>query len=503
MNRSVLPVLLGGILAFAGSAHATEPLRYVQPPHEAPEHQTAPTQPKLLPSGPVEVDILVGYTEAVADALGDRLPAFVEGLVKYTNEALARSDIAHRLRLIGLVSTDYRETGISKLDIDRLQIPDDGHADDLHLARNELGADIVALLIEVLPGTSCGTAYLYDERFGDRFGFTVLAYSGAARGAEGSDWESCFAHEVAHLLGAHHQPRVVRHPPIAPDGHAYCRTTGSPRFRTIVAYDEGCPVPSGHYSNPDVSWQGHPTGTRERHNNARVMSVTAPVVAAYRPREPVDITTPLSLGKPLSWYVVPPRGSDAPGFIRVENLSDATGVIAQSFPVDLDARAVRSVRVGDIAQAIGPTEGGWVLYHTMPQGFVVTAHAYARGPGWIARTDRLLPADRTTHGEWRYRPAFFNPARNMAKRSMLRIANPGRDDVEVRIETLDDDGHTGSDALVFTLAFAEVRNVSAEELESSAWDTGTGKWRPLVRASGPLAVINLITSPNGYVASLP
>ena len=446
--------------------------------------------------------------------LGEQLPVFVNGLVDYTNTAMERSGIEHRLRLAGLARTSYRETGLSKLDIARLQVPDDGHADDLHLARNELGADIIALLIKVLPGTSCGTAYLYDRRGGDRLGFTVLAYSGAARGPEGSEWGSCFAHEIAHLLGAHHQPEVARLPPVAADGYAYCHATGETRYRTIVAYDEGCPTPIDHYSNPDVFWRGHPTGIRGRHNNAGVMAATAPAVAAYRPREPVHIETPITLGRPLSWHVISPHRPGATGFIRLVNLSnaagridlhvmDATGTFARTYPVDLDTRAARNVQIGDIAEAIGPTEGSWILYHTMPQGFVMTAHAYVRGSGWVARTDELLPADRTVTGEWRYRPVFFNPARNRAKRSVLRIANPMRDDVEVRIDARDDAGRTSPEALTFTLAFAEVRNISAQELEEAAWDTGTGKWRPVVRASGPLAVINLVTSPDGYIASLP
>ena len=37
----------------------------------------------------------------------------------------------------------------------------------------------------------------------------------------------------------------------------------------------------GHFSNPDVRYQGVPTGTAER-NNARVMNLAAPIVANFR-----------------------------------------------------------------------------------------------------------------------------------------------------------------------------------------------------------------------------
>ncbi len=62
-----------------------------------------------------------------------------------------------------------------------------------------------------------------------------------------------------------------------------------PIARTIMAYDEECGgcerIP--YWSTPDVQYKGHPLGSAELENNARVLSTMAPTVAGFRnPQQP-------------------------------------------------------------------------------------------------------------------------------------------------------------------------------------------------------------------------
>ena len=112
--------------------------------------------------------------------------------------------------------------------------------------RCEVGAGLLRLnspdpASSPLPFRVCLYAHWYA--------FAVAADQWTARGSIDRNLESCFAHEAAHLFGAHHQPEVSH--PQARYAHACCRT-GSPRFPTMVAYNRGCLTPTGLFSNPDV-----------------------------------------------------------------------------------------------------------------------------------------------------------------------------------------------------------------------------------------------------------
>jgi hypothetical protein len=486
------------------AAPATEPARY-DPQGSAP--LSAPfAAPKAGPGETVEVTLLVGYTATVERRRGRRLSAFIEELVDYTNETFERSRIPARLRLVGTARTTYRETRDPERDFYRLFETDDGHADDLHVRRDELEADLVILLVEADPGQECGMAFLIEPGFSDndRYAVGVVAHQWAARNG---NWESCFTHEIGHLFSAHHAPDNASGP-AAPDGHGLCHRR-NPRFHTAMVYNNRpeCRPAIGHFSNPDVLWRGVPTGTVERHNNARVMTVTARELAEFRGEPLPEVNR-----HALSYHAISPSRPGATGFVRIENFSDRAGTVAiqvsddagdfyPPFNVDVGPLAVTTMYLSDIAAEIGETEGAWVLHSEST--LHVRGAAYAFGPYWLARTDVLLSAHHDVPNTWTYRPRPFNPASNLAKRSVLHLRNPFANDVEVTITARDDAGRESDAPMVFTLPSGWAgRTVTAEELEA-VWGDGHRKWRPEIRATGELHVVNLIVGADGFIASLP
>jgi len=83
-----------------------------------------------------------------------------------------------------------------------------------------------------------------------------------------------FAHEAGHCLGAMHD-RYTTNSMNKKDkdyNHGYCLPNS--KYATIMSIKHNCPAPERqrilYYSNPDVSYEGIPTGD-ERHNNARMI----------------------------------------------------------------------------------------------------------------------------------------------------------------------------------------------------------------------------------------
>ena len=385
----VAAVFTAALVAAPHATLATEPRRPSEPSVTLPPPEPAP---KATLATPVEVDLLIGYTDRVRRAHGERLGDFAAELVDYTNASFERSGIAVRLRLVATERSSYRSTRNAWEDLPHVRDPE-GAAADLHRAREQHQADLMVLLVEPHGGTPCGGAYMLTPggQANDTWAVGVVAHQWAARNR---NWESCFAHEIGHLFGGGHAPDN-QSDPVAPDAYGYCDTTH--RFKTAMVYNNraDCPTATGHFSNPHVSWRGYPTSTVEQHNDARMMNLAAPYIANFRGEVLPEPNRPL-----LSGHAISPTRSGATGFVRIENLSpgagtvdirvsDEEGTFYPTVTVNIGARGVTTVRLDAIADEIGPTEGAWVLHgSTMLE---VRGAAYAYGPGWLARTDILLP----------------------------------------------------------------------------------------------------------------
>ncbi len=217
------------------------------------------------------VDILIVYTaEARIGAGGTAaIEALAQNAVNATNTAYANSNIGPlELRLVRTEEISYTESGDAVADLVALRRTDDGIMDEVHQIRDQVGADLVALLVDDF--NACGIAYLAP--FNQDFGFSVTD-TGCAVG------NLTFAHEVGHNMGSTHD-RGNGSNSNFPYGFGW-RWDGlsGTQFRSVMAYSPGSRVP--HFSNPGIAFDGVATGTNDD-DNARVHDETRASVANFR-----------------------------------------------------------------------------------------------------------------------------------------------------------------------------------------------------------------------------
>ena len=211
------------------------------------------------------------------------------------------------------------------------------------------------------------------------------------------------------------------------------------------------------------------------------------------------------------------------GFVRVINRSGEAGEVRidawddagqRAGPVTLaiEANETKHFNSGDLEagnadkglpEGIGSGEGDWRLELSSTLDVEVLAY--------IRTKDGFLTAmhDVALSGEAGHRVVTFNPGKNDKQVSRLRVANPGAEAAQVRIEGTDDDGASSAGAVEFTLAPGASRTLDAKELESGeargvsgALGTGAGKWRLRVTSAQPVEVMSLLSSPTGHLTNL-
>jgi hypothetical protein len=171
------------------------------------------------------------------------------------------------------VKTNYTESGDISQDLGRLRATDDNYMDELHVLRDRHGADLVTLLSNV--SGYCGLAYRMSSLSA---GFASSAFS-VVRHSCATGYYS-FAHELGHNQGAHHDPDNASE---SIYDYAYGYQDPLKKFRTVMAIkcSGGCPRVD-HFSNPNVLYNGSPTGDATYSDNARTLNKTAATVASFR-----------------------------------------------------------------------------------------------------------------------------------------------------------------------------------------------------------------------------
>ena len=160
---------------------------------------------------------------------------------------------------------DYVENVDSIMSRDKNNFKNDAYVNSL---RNDYDADFCILIAQNSDFYGfCGVADRLEATRSSSF--CLVANNCMGRNLS-------FAHELGHLLGAHHDVDNGRNAPY-PYAHGYIYFTG--RWRTIMSYNSPCKSSGynctriGYWSNPDVD---HPTdavpmGTDSLENNARVL----------------------------------------------------------------------------------------------------------------------------------------------------------------------------------------------------------------------------------------
>ncbi|MCC5787554.1 MAG: hypothetical protein JJU33_12740 [Phycisphaerales bacterium] len=217
------------------------------------------------------IDMLIAYTPAARAAAGSDadIRALIRAAVDATNDAYDPSEINTRLNLVYTHFTDYDETGGTNSNhLARIRGVNNGYMDEVHPLRNRYRADLVALITDT--GGSCGVAYL--SPFNAASGFSVTRWSCAVGNLT-------FAHEVGHNQGCAHDADNANSSVFTYGfGWRFTGTNGV-LYRTVMAYSPGARVP--RFSNPDVSFQGTPTGAGLA-NNVRAINNTRESIAAFR-----------------------------------------------------------------------------------------------------------------------------------------------------------------------------------------------------------------------------
>ena len=95
--------------------------------------------------GAAQIDMLVVYTRAARQSVS-YIPGTIDLAIAETNNAMYRSGIDGRLRLVRSAELAYNEGGWSSRDaLYRLQARGDGHLDEVHSMREASSADLVVL----------------------------------------------------------------------------------------------------------------------------------------------------------------------------------------------------------------------------------------------------------------------------------------------------------------------------------------------------------------------
>jgi len=235
------------------------------------------------------IDVMVLYTpEAAFDAGGSlAIHSQINRAVADTNMALANSQVNASLRLVYAGSVNYSESGAVSTDLLNLQQGVAGLS-GVGSSRTKYGADLVSLWVGAEAGSEAGQAFQPDSSSNAlaAYGFNVVEEQYATD-------NFTFAHEIGHNLGAGHDasdptPRTI------PYAYGKTFTLGNYNVGDIMSNDGVERIP--YYSNPNVSYQGVPTGNPDNSahpaDNARAMNQFAPIVAAYEKGMVYDQTAP-------------------------------------------------------------------------------------------------------------------------------------------------------------------------------------------------------------------
>ncbi|MCY4572570.1 MAG: M12 family metallo-peptidase [Gemmatimonadetes bacterium] len=249
------------------------------------------------------IDLAVVYTPAVRTVSGN-IEAVIDLRVLEINQALRASGVPHRIALVGRSEVQYAESGDLRDDLNRLANPSDGYMDEAHALRDQVGADLVQLIVHELEPETCGLAMIQGP-------FSV---------AQRFCGNKIFAHELGHNLGLrhdryqvlHHESGPYPHPAygyVNPQGLAQDRSPAR-RWRTIMSYPAQCDyyffscTQLFRFSNPRQTWNDDPMGVAYGAGGsgltgpadaAAVLVHTGPAVARWRERPSLDTNRPPAL----------------------------------------------------------------------------------------------------------------------------------------------------------------------------------------------------------------
>ncbi len=205
----------------------------------------------------IVIDVMVVYEKAAADKISN-MDVYVANLIELSNEIYKNSDIPQTVRLVHhqLVNSGINGRGnLSWL----------GKDEEIKRLRDKYGADLVAMILETHD--ACGTA---------GGGGTSITKRSCAVG------NKTFTHELGHNMGAKHAWEQFNNP----SGYNYGYINHTKSWRTVMSYAKcdngGRCTRLGYFSNPDVKYNGDPTGIKDSRDNARMIRSRSLAISKYR-----------------------------------------------------------------------------------------------------------------------------------------------------------------------------------------------------------------------------
>ena len=298
---------------------------------------------------PTIIDLAVFYTPATRKSWGGTALAetTIDLWVAETNKAYVDSEVNQRLRLVHRQEIDYTEAGSRNIgtELGRFETDGDGHMDEVHTIRTQVGADLLHLIIAKTSG-SCGLANVWGP-----WGVTKYRCGSVA-----------FAHELGHNMTLRHDwPPGQAQPNATPNAtssqasdsdYRNCEfgyvnqkafeanAPESARWRTIMALNSQCRdhgfdcTHLMRFSNPDQTYGGDPLGRTckepgrgepEPADARKEMNGTASTIAGWQ----ATVGTPLFLRQIPNSAQTYPKAAAMPPF-RLPAASAGTGALTYS-----------------------------------------------------------------------------------------------------------------------------------------------------------------------------
>jgi len=280
------------------------------------------------------IDVMVLFSPQAASAAGgiQNLQNQINLAAAQTNQGFTNSGVDIHLTIVAMVETSTEPASYSDA-LYCIKETADGCLDGIHALRDAYYADLVLYVLN--NNTYCGLSWLnttfneyaHTTAFGTVNWRCMTGYYG-------------FAKEIGHLMGA----QIDRAAAVFRQGafpYSYGYQAPNQNFRTIMAYDcpNGCPR-INYWSNPDVIYNGQPTGVLYTDGNAadnrRTLNTTAPFVSNYRvPPSPPAQATIISPSNGASLIETAPVFTwnplyDSPEFIIEVRLRSNSTLVAQS-----------------------------------------------------------------------------------------------------------------------------------------------------------------------------
>ncbi len=243
------------------------------------------------PDDPATIDVMIVYTPAAmnwAIEFGGGIANVVAQAVATGQLAMDNSDTNITINLVHSDIVDYEEVD-AYTDLENLTVDGTGYMDIVHVWRDQYCADIVSLF--TLEHNTGGLGWLLD----DKDGWDYIAFN-LVRVQQGHG--TTFIHEAGHNMGCHHhkEQNVQAGPTIwwnwpENEWSAGWRWLGddSQMYVDLMTYSRGEYFADGidaityvGFSNPNVNFQGQPTGHAVDGDNARTLKEIKHIVADYR-----------------------------------------------------------------------------------------------------------------------------------------------------------------------------------------------------------------------------